>query len=112
MPAKQISTETGTTPGFLTALLGRARCSHTDRERAAQVLRPVDQVGNPIPYRGGNEQSCQRLLRCISANGSAGTSALLINCGGRLTGLACDVASHTLHRIYRLGPRDRRNLTD
>ena len=70
--------------------------------------RPMDQVGNPVPYRAGNEQSCQRLLRCISADRCPGMSALLINCDSRLTGMVCDVASHTLDRIYRLGSGDRR----
>ena len=71
---------------------------------ASRFLRAVDQVGNPVPDRSGNDQSRQRLFRRISADRSPCTSALLINGGGRFTRLVCDIACDTLDRIYRLNP--------
>jgi hypothetical protein len=67
----------------------------------------VDQVGDPVPDRSGNEQSRQRLFRRISAYRSPCTGALLINRGGGLTRLGPDVASDTLDRIYRLNSGSR-----
>src|ERR1700752_609240 len=62
----------------------------------------MDQVGDPVPDRTGNEQSRQRLFRRISADRSPCTSALLINSGGGLTRLVSDVSNGTLDRIYRM----------
>src|SRR5271166_275768 len=72
----------------------------------------MDQVGDPVPDRSGNEQSCQRLFSRISTDRSTRPSALLINCGGGLSRLVCDVASGALDRVYRLNPGARGLLSE